>query len=107
MEEDTKLRALLRADAPPGRDPFFRIALLERRTHQQYRRRQRTVLVTAILAAVLGAAALNLTSTFGRDLLRGETLRIALVILFCVALLLAGFASVRGLQRALRQLRGS
>lgn len=105
MEQDAKLRNLLRADAPAERDPFFRIALLERRTRQQYLRRQRTLLAAAILAAMLGAIALKLISGFGQGLWSGEVLRGALICVFCIALVAACLVSARGLRQALRQLR--
>lgn len=107
MDQDEKLRRLLRADAPPERDPHFRIALLERRTRQRYQRRQRILLAGTIVLAVLGSIALYFISTFGKDLLSMELLRPVLVILFVLALVAASLTSARGLWQALRQLRGS
>lgn len=107
MDQDEKLRNLLRADAPPERDPHFRIALLERRTRQLYQRRQRMVLASAIVLAVLGILALKIVSTLGKDLLSTEVLRPALIVLFTLALVVAGMSSARGLWQALRQFRRS
>ena len=48
---------LLRADAPPARDPVFRLRVLERREQRQFQRRSFTMLA--------GALVIILVSTFG------------------------------------------
>jgi hypothetical protein len=50
---DQRLGELLREDAPPARDPRFRIALVERRQRQVYRRRQWQRRLGFLLLAVL------------------------------------------------------
>jgi hypothetical protein len=53
---DARLTAALQADTPPGRDPLFRIEVLQRRERARFRRQ----LLLAILAP-------NLVSGFSRS----------------------------------------
>jgi hypothetical protein len=53
-DADAGLKALLRADAPAARDPWFRIALIERMARRRLRRR----LVVVGAAGAAGAALL-------------------------------------------------
>jgi hypothetical protein len=104
MEEqvDEKIGRLLRADAPPERDAFFRIGLLERRERVRYQRRQQKVLGAALLIATLVVLLLVLRpSIFSAELLRSS-----LFVLFAIALTVAGVRAVHGLRQALRWLRG-
>lgn len=97
---DDRLGQLLRQDAPPERDPAFRVGLLERRERQRYKRRQRWVLASATLLAVLLALVVGLSQGLGLRLWMTS-----LVALFCVAALAAFLGSIRGVMLALRHLR--
>lgn len=55
---DERITSALQHDAPPPRDPLFRIQLLERRERQQFRRRAQQALAGG--AAVLIVSALTL-----------------------------------------------
>ena len=55
---DERITAALQNDAPPPRDPVFRIQLLERRERQHFRRRVQHALAAG--AAVLVVSALTL-----------------------------------------------
>jgi hypothetical protein len=59
---EARLSGALKADAPPARDPMFRIEVLARRERAALRRRLLTVGATALGAAVLGALALGVTA---------------------------------------------
>jgi hypothetical protein len=105
MDQDQKLARLLRADAPPERDPHFRIALLERRTRQRYQRRQRVLIMGSIMLAVLGVLALKLASA--SDALEpAKLVRGAGMLLFVGAVMAAAVNSVRAVKRVFRQVRG-
>lgn len=93
---DQKLGRLLREGAPPQRDPMFRIGLIERRARQRYQRRQRVVLASAAVLAVLFA----IIVTLGDRLLTA-----GLVAAFCTVVIAASVFSFRGLQQVMRQLR--
>ena len=55
---DERITAALQHDAPPPRDPVFRIRLLERREHERFRRRVQQALAAG--AAVVAISALTL-----------------------------------------------
>ena len=95
---DKKLGRLLRGDAPPERDPLFRIRVLERRERQRFQRRSQTLLAVAVVAAVLPALIL----TLGTDLIVP-----GLIAVFCIAVIAASLFSVRSVLQVVRQLRGS
>ena len=94
---DARIGDLLRADAPPERDAFFRIALLERRERQRYRRRTRTLLIGATLLGLLGPGLAQVHNPFAATLIAA----------FCLVLVGASLRSVRGVLQALRWVRGS
>jgi len=67
---DDQLGRLLREDAPPVRDPLFRIGLVERRERQRYRQRLRKrVLIAALLAVLPGVALLLAARSVGTAVL--------------------------------------
>ena len=57
---DDRITAALQHDAPPPRDPVFRIQLLERRERQQFRRRAVSALAGG--ASVLVVSALTVSA---------------------------------------------
>jgi hypothetical protein len=55
---ETRLASALKADAPPARDPMFRILVMERRAQAMLRRQVLTACALAFGAAVLAALVL-------------------------------------------------
>jgi hypothetical protein len=53
-DRDDRIVELLRAAAPPARDPVFRLKVLERREHRQFQRRLFTMLA-GVLVILLGS----------------------------------------------------
>ncbi|MBZ5578406.1 MAG: hypothetical protein LAP40_17725 [Acidobacteriia bacterium] len=51
-DRDNRLVELLRADAPPERDPVFRLKVLERREQRQFQRRLLTMLAGMLVILV-------------------------------------------------------
>ena len=74
---DERITAALHHDAPPPRDPLFRIQLLERRERQRFRRRTQQALAGA--AAVLIVSALT-ASAGSMAYVAGSVLLFALVL---------------------------
>lgn len=105
METDEKLRALLRADAPPARDPFFRLALLERRTRQRYQRQQRALYVGTLLVAMLGLVVLRTLAVDGFTAPSPALLRAAGAAVAALGIAAAAAFSLRGTLQLLRQRR--
>jgi hypothetical protein len=95
---DERLGNLLREGAPPGRDPLFRIRVLERREREQYRLRSRLLFVGAATVALIHVLAFILSP---------NVIAAGLGALLCLAVIVAGAFSVRGALQALRWLRGS
>ena len=63
---DQRLAALLREDAPPPRDPAFRLAVMERMAQRQLRSRMAMVIGTGLATTLLvGAAAPSLSAAAG------------------------------------------
>jgi hypothetical protein len=62
MSEDTDLRIanLLNVDAPPPRDPVFRVSVLERREHRQFQRRLFTMLAGALVILLISTFAISI-----------------------------------------------
>jgi hypothetical protein len=77
MNIDERITAALQHDAPPLRDPVFRIQLLERRERQQFRRR--TLQAIAATGAVLVVSALTV-SAGSMAYVAGSVLLLALVL---------------------------
>jgi hypothetical protein len=50
---DERIATLLNADAPPERDPVFRVKLLERRERQRFHRRSLAVAGAALASTVI------------------------------------------------------
>jgi peptidoglycan/LPS O-acetylase OafA/YrhL len=101
-DRDEALARLLLEGAPPERDPFFRIALIERRTRQRYRQRQRTLLVIAAVAALLPALAFAAIQSLGVALLPAT-----LAVIFGAGLVAASVFSLRGVRQVMRQVRAA
>ena len=74
---DDRITTALQHDAPPPRDPLFRIQLLERRERQRFRRR--TLQALAAGAAVLVVSALTV-SAGSMAYVAGSVLLFALVL---------------------------
>jgi len=60
LEEDGRIARALTAHAPPPLDAMFRIAVLERRERQRYRRRSRRLLAWSSALAALWVIGFNL-----------------------------------------------
>ena len=99
-ELDRRLGALLRGAGVPARDPFFRIAVLERRAQELYTLRRRKLFRFGGVVAAVHAAFLALAWGMG-------ALDAALMLLFGGGLLAAAFLSTRGVVQAWRWLRGT
>lgn len=85
---DERIAAALRQDAPPARDPMFRLQVLERRERQRFRRRALGSLATGATVAVI----LALGILTGRDAYAaGSVLLFALVLVMAVVVYLPGF----------------
>ena len=61
-DTDTRLEALLRADRVPDRDALFRIAVLQRRERQRFRRE----LAAALTVGLVTTVAQTLRTPFAR-----------------------------------------
>jgi hypothetical protein len=59
-DKDLRIADLLRADAPPPRDPVFRIKVLERREQQRFQRRLYIMLAGALLMVLISVLALSI-----------------------------------------------
>jgi hypothetical protein len=94
---DERLGRLLREDAPPAHDPWFRIRLLERRERLRFRHRSLTLLAAAVVMAVFPAILLGLVA---------NPIAAGLVAVFIVALIGASLLSIRGVLQVVRWLRG-
>lgn len=101
QELDEMLGSLLREGGIPPRDPMFRIRVLERREHQRYRKRQRTLLLTLVATLVIPGMCLVAASALPASRLLG----IGAATLFGAALLAAGLSSAQGMMQALRWIR--
>jgi cobalamin biosynthesis protein CobD/CbiB len=97
---DQQLGELLRAGAPPERDPLFRIRLIERRAHQRFRQRRQRLVGAAVAVALLPAIGYAAITASGASLLTG-----VLALLFGGALVTAVLFSFRGVRDVVRQLR--
>lgn len=93
---DSKLGALLLADAPPERDPMFRIRVLERRERERYGRRLRGLLAGASLVLLVHGVAL---------LLAPDVFTAGVGAVIGLAILGAGAVSATAVLRVARALR--
>ena len=59
MNIDERITAALQHDAPPPRDPVFRIQLLERREQRRFRRRVQQALAAGAAVVVVSALTLR------------------------------------------------
>jgi hypothetical protein len=55
-DTDARLKALMRADGPAARDPWFRLALMERMARRRLQRRLAVVSAMGVAGALLLAA---------------------------------------------------
>ena len=85
---DERIAAALRHDAPPPRDPVFRLQVIERRERQRFRRRARQAFAGAAAVAVVSA----LTVREGDEAYAaGSVLLFALVVVTAAVVHLPGF----------------
>jgi hypothetical protein len=92
---DRRVTTALQQDAPPPRDPVFRLQLLERRERQRFRRRALHALSVATGVAVMSALTVNVG---------GEAYTAGSVLLFAVVLVAAAVVYLPGLGRLIRRL---
>jgi hypothetical protein len=85
---DERITTALRHDAPPPRDPVFRLQVLERRERQRFRRRALHAL--AAMAAVAVVSALT-ASAGGEAYTAGSVLLFAMVLVTTAVVYLPGF----------------
>jgi hypothetical protein len=57
---DQRIVDLLRQDAPPARDPVFRLRVLERREHRRFQQRLFTMLAGALMILLVSAFAVGI-----------------------------------------------
>jgi hypothetical protein len=72
MNIDDRITAALQHDAPPPRDPLFRVQVLERAERQRFRRRARLAIAGAVgvlLVSVLTVSAGSMAYVAGSVLL--------------------------------------
>jgi hypothetical protein len=92
---DERIAAALQRDAPPPRDPLFRLQVLERRERQQFR--QRALQGLAVVVVVGGLSALTATAG-GQGYIAGS------VLLFALVSIMAGVVYLPVFGRLIRQL---
>jgi heme A synthase len=92
---DQRITAALLQDAPPPRDPVFRLQVLERRERQRFRRRALHALAVGAGAAVMSALTVNAG---------GEAYTAGSVLLFAMVLVAAAVVYLPGLGRLIRRL---
>ena len=95
MNIDERITAALQHDAPPPRDPLFRIQVLERAERQRFRRRTQHSLAGGAAVAVVSA----LTVSAG-----GEAYTAGGVVLFALVLVTAAVGVLPDLGRLIRRL---
>jgi len=78
---DERISTALQHNAPPPRDPVFRLQVLERRERQQFRRRALTALASASAMAITSALAVRAGS---EAYTAGSVLLFALVLITAV-----------------------
>jgi hypothetical protein len=59
-DQDHRLSDLLRAEAPPARDPAFRLKVLERRERRQFQRTSFTILAGALVIVLVAALGIRI-----------------------------------------------
>jgi hypothetical protein len=59
-DQDQRVADFLRENAPPSRDPLFRIKVLERRERGQFRRRSFTLLAGGLSIILVSAFAIDI-----------------------------------------------
>jgi hypothetical protein len=59
-DRDDRIAELLRASAPPARDPVFRLTVLERREQQQFQRRLFTMLGGLLVILLVATFAIGM-----------------------------------------------
>jgi hypothetical protein len=96
-DQDERIGALLRENAPPERDALFRLAVLERREQKRFRRHS-TLLLAAALATL---AVVAVTYAMSADLVTS-----AITAMIAATLMGACFLSVPGALEIRRRLQG-
>ena len=96
---ETRLDQALKADAPPARDPMFRIQVMERRMLTALRRRILAACALAFVAAIVGALGLVVAQTQLEGTARLAAIAAigAVLTALLVAPSLGGRAALRGL----------
>ena len=59
QDKDQRIADLLRADAPPARDPLFRLKVLERREHRQFRQRSFTMFAGVLVIILVSTISIS------------------------------------------------
>ena len=94
MNTHDRITMVLRQDAPPLRDPAFRLRVLERRERLRFRRRAVHTFAVMVLVAIVS----GLTGLAG-----GEAYRAGSVVLFALALTTAAVIYLPDFGRLLRR----
>jgi hypothetical protein len=94
MNVDERITTALQHDAPPPRDPLFRIQLLERRERQRFRRQTQQALAAG--AGVLVVSALTVSA--------GSTAYVAGSVLLFALVLVTGAVVMPAFGRLIRRL---
>lgn len=97
QDVDERLCRLLLTDAPPERDPLFRLRVIERLEHRRYRHRSLLLLAGAVLTALLGAASFAAVEA---------PLAAGVIALLGMAVVTAAALSIRGVLQVLALMRG-
>ena len=95
MNIDERITAALQHDAPPARDPLFRLQLLERAEQQRFRRRTRQALAGGAGVMVLSALTVSAGS---------EAYTAGGVLLFALVLVTAAVGVLPEFGRLIRRL---
>jgi hypothetical protein len=91
MNIDERITAALQHDAPPPRDPLFRIHVLERAERQRFRRRTQQALAGAAAVVVVSAVTV---SAGPETYTAGGVLLFALVLITGAVVVLPEFAKL-------------
>jgi hypothetical protein len=92
---DQRITEALQLDAPPLRDPVFRLQVLERRERQRFRRRALHALAAGAAVAVVSALTMSAS---------GEAYTAGSVLLFALALITGAVVYLPEFGRLIRRL---
>ena len=90
---DDLIAHVLGQNAPPARDPVFRLQVMERRERQRFRRR--SLMSVAAVAAIAGLSPLAIMAG-GQAYAAGSVLLFALVLITGAVVYLPGFGRLLG-----------